>query len=104
MFMTGALATAGGLVFIGDLDRYFKAFDTDTGQVLWQTRLGAPTHGYPVTYMAGGEQFVAVPTGMGVFRALTAVISPDIHQPAGGQALYVFKLPASEGQGNHSNR
>ena len=97
MFMTGALATAGGLVFIGDLDRYFKAFDADTGTVLWQTRLGAPTHGYPITYMADGEQFVAVPTGMGVFRAMTAVISPDIHQPAGGQALYVFKLPPSGG-------
>ena len=95
LFMTGALATAGGLVFIGDLDRYFKAFDADTGKVLWQTRLGAPTHGYPITYTAGGEQFVAVPTGMGVFRAMTAVVSPDIHQPAGGQALYVFKLPPS---------
>ena len=98
MFMTGALATAGGLVFIGDLDRYFKAFDAETGQVLWQTRLGAPTHGYPITYMADGAQFVAVPTGMGVFRAMTAVISPDIHQPAGGQALYVFKLPPSGGR------
>jgi hypothetical protein len=30
---------------------------------------------------------------MGVFRAPTAVISPDIHQPANGQALYVFELP-----------
>ena len=98
MFMTGALATVGGLVFIGDLDRYFKAFDAETGQVLWQTRLGAPTHGYPITYMADGAQFVAVPTGMGVFRAMTAVISPDIHQPAGGQALYVFKLPPSGGR------
>ena len=97
MFMTGALATGGGLVFIGDLDRYFKAFDADTGQMLWQTRLGAPTHGYPVTYLANGEQYVAVPTGMGVFRALTAAISPDIHQPSGGQALYVFKLPSAKG-------
>ena len=84
--------------------RRIEAFDTDTGQVLWQTRLGAPTHGYPITYMADGEQFVAVPTGMGVFRALTALISPDIHQPTGGQALYVFSLPASDGQENHSNR
>jgi len=66
--------------------------------VLWQTRLGAPTHGYPITYTADGVQFVAVPTGMGVFRAMTAIISPEIHQPAGGQALYVFKLPASDGR------
>lgn len=93
MFMTGALTTAGGLVFIGDLDRYVKAFDVADGRLLWQARLGAPTHGYPVTYRAGGKQYLAVPTGMGVFRALTAVISPDIYQPANGQALYVFELP-----------
>ena len=98
IFMTGALATAGGLVFIGDLDRYFKAFDVATGKVLWETRLGAPTHGYPVTYAVNGDQYVAVATGIGAFRGLTALISPEIHQPAGGQALYVFKLPAQEDQ------
>jgi alcohol dehydrogenase (cytochrome c) len=64
-----------------------------TDEVLWQTWLGAPLHGYPIAYSAGGKQYLAVPTGMGVFRALTAVISPDIHQPANGQALYVFELP-----------
>lgn len=92
MFMTGVLTTAGGLAFVGDLDRWFKAFDTRTGKVLWQSRLGAPTHGFPVSYAIDGEQYIAVPTGMGVFRAMTAVMSPDIHQPANGQALYVFKL------------
>jgi alcohol dehydrogenase (cytochrome c) len=94
MFMTGALTTAGGLVFIGDLDRYIKAFDVRNGDVLWQSRLGAPLHGYPITYSANGKQYLAVPTGMGVFRALTAIISPDIYQPANGQALYVFELPS----------
>ena len=94
MFLTGALTTGGGLVFIGDLDRYFKAFDVKTGELKWQTRLGAPLHGYPVTYTANGKQYLAVPTGIGVFRAMTAVVSPDIYQPTGGQALYVFELPA----------
>jgi alcohol dehydrogenase (cytochrome c) len=93
MFMTSVLTTAGGLGFVGDLDRYFKAFDVQTGKVLWQTRLGAPTHGYPITYSVDGRQYLAVATGMGVFRALTAAISPDIYQPANGQALYVFELP-----------
>ena len=90
--MTGALTTRAGLVFIGDLDRYFKAFDLKTGKQLWQTRLGAPTHGYPISYAVDGKQYVAVPTGMGVFRAMTAVMSPHIYQPANGQALYVFAL------------
>ena len=93
MFMTGVLTTAGGLTFVGDLDRYFKAFDTNTGKLLWQVRLGAALHGFPITYGVEGKQYVAVPTGIGVFRALTAVISPDIHQPVNGQALYVFALP-----------
>ncbi len=96
MFMTGALTTGGGLVFIGDLDRYVQAFDTRNGKRLWRTRLGAPTHGYPISYAVGTEQYVAIPTGMGVFRAMTAAISPQIYQPANGQALYVFKLPAKQ--------
>ncbi len=92
LFMTGVLTTAGGLAFVGDLDRYFKAFDTATGELLWQTRLAAPAHGYPISYAVNGRQYIAVPSGMGVFRAMTAVISPAIYQPANGQALTVFEL------------
>jgi alcohol dehydrogenase (cytochrome c) len=92
MFLTGVLTTAGGLAFVGDLDRWFKAFDVDTGKVLWQTRLGSGLHGYPITYAARGRQFVAVPTGMGVFRLMTARQAPDIYQPNGGNMLYVFEL------------
>ncbi|MFK7977040.1 MAG: PQQ-binding-like beta-propeller repeat protein [Halioglobus sp.] len=93
MFLSGALTTGGGLVFVGDLDRYFSAFDVKTGKRLWQSRLGAPLHGFPVTYSANGKQYVAVQTGIGVFRALTALTSPEIYQPANGQAIYVFELP-----------
>lgn len=93
MFLTGTLSTAGGLVFIGDVDRYFKAFDVKTGQQLWQTRLPAATHGFPVSYAVKGRQYIAVQTGMGVFKLLTAKQSPDIYQPNGGSAIYVFELP-----------
>lgn len=93
MFLTGVLTTGGGLAFVGDLDRYFKAFDVKTGKLLWQTRLGAALHGFPITYEVDGEQYVAVPTGLGVFRVLTSAMSPEIYQPEGGSALYVFKLP-----------
>jgi alcohol dehydrogenase (cytochrome c) len=93
LFLSGALSTDGGLLFIGDLDRHFQAFDTETGARLWSTRLPAPAHGYPVTYEAEGRQFVAIPAGIGVFRALTAVIFPDIYQPPDGQGLFVFSLP-----------
>ena len=93
LFLSGALSTDGGLLFIGDLDRRFQALDTDTGELRWSTRLPAPAHGYPITFEAGAKQFVAIPTGIGVFRALTAVIFPGIYQPPDGQALFVFSLP-----------
>ena len=93
MFLTGALSTAGGLVLIGDVDRYFKAFDVDTGKLLWQTRLGAALHGYPVSFAVKGHQYIAVASGMGVFKLLTAQQSPEIYQPNGGNELYVFELP-----------
>ena len=92
MFMTGVLTTAGGLAFVGDLDRYFNAFDVRTGKRLWQARLLAPAHGYPISYAVDGRQYIAVLSGMGVFRALTAVISADIYQPANGSAITVFAL------------
>jgi alcohol dehydrogenase (cytochrome c) len=95
LFMSGALSTDGNLLFIGDLDRYLQAFDVETGEKLWSTRLPAPAHGYPITYEADGRQFVAIPTGIGVFRALTAVIFPDIYQPPDGQGLFVFGLPVT---------
>ena len=92
-FLTSALTTAGGLVFAGDADRYFRAFDVRTGDVLWETRLGTAAHGFPITYEAGGRQYIAVPAGLGIFRGLTASLAPEIYQPEMGNALYVFALP-----------
>ena len=50
-------------------------------------------HGYPLTYSAGGRQYIAVPTGLGLFRGITSLLNPDIYQPETGNALYVFTLP-----------
>jgi len=93
LFLTGVLTTGGGLAFAGDLGRYFSAFDVSNGKRLWRTRLAAPLHGYPISYSVRGRQYIAVPTGVGVFRALTATVTPEVYQPANGQALYVFALP-----------
>jgi alcohol dehydrogenase (cytochrome c) len=92
MFLTSVLTTAGKLAFVGDLDRYFNAFDVESGKLLWRVRLGAALHGFPISYAVRGKQYVAVPTGMGVFKLMTASQSPDIYQPQGGNALYVFEL------------
>ena len=64
-FLTAALTTGGGVVFVGDLDRYFRAFDVRTGELLWQTRLGTSVQGFPVSFTANGKQYVAVTTGLG---------------------------------------
>ena len=95
-FLTAALSTGGGLVFIGDLDRYFRAYDVKTGKVVWQTRLGTSVQGFPVTFTANGRQYVAVTTGLGGGspRQVPRTIAPEINHPSTGHVLYVFELPA----------
>jgi alcohol dehydrogenase (cytochrome c) len=59
----GALATAGGLVFMGEGNGYFDAFDAKAGQRLWRFNLGAGVNAPPVTYSVNGEQYIAVAAG-----------------------------------------
>lgn len=94
-FLTGALSTAGGVVFIGDLDRMFRAFDAATGRILFETRLPAAVQGFPLTFSVGGKQYVAVTTanGGGSPRNVPTVVASDLRYPATGNALYVFALP-----------
>jgi alcohol dehydrogenase (cytochrome c) len=93
--MTSAmLATGGGLVFNGAVDRRFRAYDEMTGKVLWETRLNASPSSYPVTYTVGGEQYVAVVSGGGgPFDGAARSFTPEIDNPTGGTAVVVFKLP-----------
>ena len=94
-FLTGVVSTAGGVAFVGDLDRHFKAIDVNTGKILWDMRLGAVVQGFPLTFSVDGKQYVAVTTanGGGSPRQVPATVAPEIHYPAAGNALYVFALP-----------
>jgi quinoprotein glucose dehydrogenase len=57
----GPIVTAGGLVFIGSTrDKKFRAFDKETGALLWETTLPGVANATPCTYMADGKQFIAV--------------------------------------------
>ena len=59
------LSTAGGVAFVGDLDRQFKAVDVRTGKILWQTRLATSVQGFPISFTVDGRQYIAVTTGLG---------------------------------------
>ncbi len=59
----GILATAGGLVFTGESNGWFKAYDANDGKILWKFQAGAGVNAPPSSYMVGGKQYVVVAAG-----------------------------------------
>ena len=59
----GILATAGGLVFAGEGNGKFAAYDSSTGKELWSFRAGAGVNAPPSSYMVGGKQYIVVGAG-----------------------------------------
>ena len=88
------LATAGGLVFGGDTNRRITAFDAVSGKILWELPLNSQPGGFPMTYMAGGKQYVAIPTGLSLIgNRVVRQLTPEIPVPSRGSTLLVFALP-----------
>ncbi len=78
----GPVVTAGGLIFIGaTADETFRAFDKDTGKILWKAKLPFGGNATPSTYMVDGRQYVVISSGGG-----------KSGRPAGGK-LVAFALP-----------
>ena len=93
-FLMSALTTAGGLAFAGSYDRWFKAYDILTGDVLWQTRLGTSVQGFSMTYEVDGVQYLATTAareGGSPWRIAT-FLAPEFVSRAQANALYVFRL------------
>ena len=108
---SGALATAGGLVFYGTMDGWFKALDATNGKPLWQFKVGSGIVGQPSSYRGpDGKQYVAILAGVGGWPG--AVVSGDLDMrdrtadtgwanvigdlpqaTTKGGTLYVFSLP-----------
>ena len=61
--MGGALATAGGLVFTGEGDGWFRAYDAESGKVLWSFFAGAGVNAPPASYSVDGKQYIVVGAG-----------------------------------------
>jgi alcohol dehydrogenase (cytochrome c) len=95
---TGVLATAGGLVFDGSIDRMFHARDASSGKLLWEQRLNDVPNSAPISYAVAGKQYVAIAVGNGgAIPATWQPLVPDIQNPPdrGGSAVWVFELPGS---------
>lgn len=99
---SAVLTTGGGLVFLGSLDRSFKAFDAANGEVLWQTDLGDIPASFPVSYSVDGRQYIAVVVGQPSLHAnlwlgtVTSFLgeerSPVATLQRNGAALMVYAL------------
>ena len=87
-----ALATAGDVVFWGDLDQKFRAFDAVTGKILWESTLGGSIDNSTITYAVNGKQYIAVMSGEGLLTG--GLITQAGIQPARRHnEIYVFALP-----------
>ena len=84
------VTTGGGLIFGGDANGRFRAFDQETGDVLWEINLGSPVTGYPVSFAVDERQYVAVATGTGA--GINLRMTPEL-RPSRGNNLFVFALP-----------
>ena len=99
---SGALATAGDVVFYGTMEGWFKAVDARSGALLWEFKTGSGIVGQPVSYRApDGKQYVAVLSGVGGWAG--TVVANDIdtrdRTAAGGFANAVSDLPRKTTKG-----
>jgi PQQ-dependent dehydrogenase (methanol/ethanol family) len=94
-FVGGALSTAGGLVFYGNMDGEVKALDAKSGEVLWRFQTGSGVNQGPVTYEVDGKQYIAVASGrlVGPPGFMGETGKKLISSTMEGATLFVFELP-----------
>ncbi|HLH43092.1 MAG TPA: PQQ-binding-like beta-propeller repeat protein [Bryobacteraceae bacterium] len=91
---SGALDTAGGVIFNGSIDRFFRAYDDQTGKLLWETRVSDVPSDAPISYTANGKQYIAIGVGGGGAQATGfAALTPEIQNLERSPAVWVFQLP-----------
>jgi alcohol dehydrogenase (cytochrome c) len=85
----GALATAGNLVFMGQLDGTFAAYDAKTLQEVWSFNSGTGINAPPISYSVNGKQYIAVLVGA---KNSANVEAPELKNFSTASMLYVFSL------------
>jgi glucose dehydrogenase len=108
---SGALVTAGNVVFYGTMEGWFKAVDAQTGQELWKFKTGSGIIGQPISYRGpDGKQYIAILSGVGGWSGAIVVGGLDARDSSAaagfvnamtdlpgatnkGGTLYVFALP-----------
>ncbi len=91
--MASVLTTAGGLVFNGNSTGDYMAYDADNGNELWRFNVGSGMRSGPISYSAGGKQYILVPTGWGgLAAAFAGGVFPKFVGNPGGAALIAFSL------------
>lgn len=90
--MTSVITTGSGLIFGGDVNGRFRAFDQRTGEVLWEVNLGSHVTGFPATFAVDGQQYVAISTGATPNTFGLATLTPDARAGTANN-LFVFALP-----------
>lgn len=95
---SSVLATAGDLIFWGDINRRYRAQDAETGEVLWETILGGPISTSNITYSVDGRQYIAVITGNNLSHPglNTGTMGPlrlNLNNSGTSNAITVFALP-----------
>jgi alcohol dehydrogenase (cytochrome c) len=88
---SGAMATAGNLVFLGHPDGEFAAYDARTLKEVWSFNIGTGIQAPPVTYSVNGKQYIAVLAGSRDNMAVLAN-SPELKNMSPASMLYVFAL------------
>jgi alcohol dehydrogenase (cytochrome c) len=93
--VAGVLATGGGLVFTGDAEGFFTAYDAENGKDLWTFQCGSGHHASPITYVLDGKQYIAVCVGWGGWTAgFAGDGAPWLRDARRGNTLFVFTLPS----------
>lgn len=91
--ISGVLSTKGNLVFSVDMMGVVYAYDAASGTELWRFNMGSGTRGGIISYMAGGEQYILVPSGIGsAVASIAAGIYPEIGNIPPGASLFAFKV------------